>query len=112
MAEIDCWHAFFSVHHTSDEPIYDAAFAELRRLAADGLIRGRFRVSVGERQGSSQVFATIWSAEPSVVAGEWQYAAGEEGLPHSYTRGFNPAATTPTDIVAAVKEMLLASSAS
>src|SRR5258708_34825937 len=60
MAYIECTHVFQGIHRKPDEPFYDQAFTDLQSLHKDGIIDGSFRLSIGDRQGSPDVWVTIW----------------------------------------------------
>jgi len=118
MAFLECSRSFQLVHRTPDLPVYDEAFREFQHLASEGQIDGEgCRVIIGERQPRPRyvdVFVTIWRTVPIATVAGWKgdIDSGEERLRYRYTRSFNPATTTPTEVVAATREMLVTPRAS
>lgn len=109
MAEIYCSHNFYGAFRKPEEPVYDAAFNDLRSLSSEGIIEGPFALSVGDRQDSADVFVSIWRLERVVPDKGWSYDGDTDpygNLPHRYTRRFNPAAVAPDEIVHAFKQFL------
>ena len=70
---------------------------------------------IGERAPQDDgVFVTVWRTVKVALESEWESAidGGEELLRYQYTRRFDPVATTPAEVVAATREVLLAQSIS
>jgi hypothetical protein len=109
MAHIECSQWFQGVHRKPDEPFYNQAFTDLLSLHADGIIEGPFILSIGDKQGSADVFVTVWRDAKIFPDSGWIYEVdneGNNGLVHRYTKAFNPGASTPDEIVFAFKQLL------
>jgi hypothetical protein len=61
----------------------------------------RLRVSIGERQGNGNVFATIWRSKPTMSVSGRTYLTdeSERSRPHRYERRFNPGEVTAEAVV-------------
>ena len=108
MTQVICTHDFYGAHRKADLPTYDAACDGFTALHQKKVVNGDFIVQFGDRQGESDVFATVWRSV-DVEAPGWHKVIDSAaiGTEYKYSRGFNPGAITPHQVVAEVRALLL-----